>query len=387
MEKVNQLSSAQVLIMAVTAGICVANIYYNQPILQEIAISLHIDPKNIGTISPLAQAGYGLGLLFITPLGDKMDRKRLILYLQILLILALIGMSFASTLFQLYAASLAIGLFAVTAQVILPMAASLVTENKGKIVGIIFTGILIGVLTARVFSGFITEGLGWQYVYRISAILVALSALLMQTDFPSNKDRFNGSYLQLLQSVMLQLKRFHTLRVTALIGALAFGSLSSFWVTLTFYLSGSPFKYSTSVIGLFGLLAAGGALLAPFIGKLADKGNPRRSLTISLAFILVSIGALYVFHGSLISLLVAVLLIDIGVQAVQITNIALIYSLDTQANSRINTVYMTSYFIGGAGGAYIGLLAWNYGGWNMVLGQMAVFIVIALIASRSIRKS
>jgi predicted MFS family arabinose efflux permease len=387
MEKVNQLSSAQVLIMAVTAGICVANIYYNQPILNEIALSLHIDPKNIGTISPLAQAGYGLGLLFITPLGDKMDRKRLILYLQILLILALIGMSFASTLFQLYAASLAIGLFAVTAQVILPMAASLVTENKGKIVGIIFTGILIGVLTARVFSGFITEGLGWQYVYRISAVLVAISALLMQTDFPSNKDRFSGSYLQLLQSVMLQLKRFHTLRLTALIGALAFGSLSSFWVTLTFYLSGSPFKYSTSVIGLFGLLAAGGALLAPFIGKLADKGNPRRSLTISLAFILVSIGALYVFPGSLISLLVAVLLIDIGVQAVQITNIALIYSLDTQANSRINTVYMTSYFIGGAGGAYIGLLAWNYGGWNMVLSQMALFIVIALIASRSVRKS
>jgi len=387
MEKVNQLSSTQVLIMAVTAGICVANIYYNQPILNEIALSLRIDPKNIGTISPLAQAGYGLGLLFITPLGDKMDRKRLILYLQILLILALIGMSFASTLFQLYVASLAIGLFAVTAQVILPMAASLVTENKGKIVGIIFTGILIGVLTARVFSGFITEGLGWQYVYRISAVLVAISALLMQTDFPSNKDRFSGSYLQLLQSVMLQLKRFHTLRLTALIGALAFGSLSSFWVTLTFYLSGSPFKYSTSVIGLFGLLAAGGALLAPFIGKLADKGNPRRSLTISLAFILVSIGALYVFPGSLISLLVAVLLIDIGVQAVQITNIALIYSLDTQANSRINTVYMTSYFIGGAGGAYIGLLAWNYGGWNMVLGQMALFIVIALIASRSVRKS
>jgi predicted MFS family arabinose efflux permease len=387
MEKVNQLSSTQVLIMAVTAGICVANIYYNQPILNEIALSLHIDPKNIGTISPLAQAGYGLGLLFITPLGDKMDRKRLILYLQILLILALIGMSFASTLFQLYVASLAIGLFAVTAQVILPMAASLVTENKGKIVGIIFTGILIGVLTARVFSGFITEGLGWQYVYRISAVLVAISALLMQTDFPSNEDRFSGSYLQLLQSVMLQLKRFHTLRLTALIGALAFGSLSSFWVTLTFYLSGSPFKYSTSVIGLFGLLAAGGALLAPFIGKLADKGNPRRSLTISLAFILVSIGALYVFPGSLISLLVAVLLIDIGVQAVQITNIALIYSLDTQANSRINTVYMTSYFIGGAGGAYIGLLAWNYGGWNMVLSQMALFIVIALIASRSVRKS
>jgi len=385
MEKANGLSFTQVLIMAVTAGICVANIYYNQPILNEIALSLHIDPKHIGTISPLAQAGYGLGLLFITPLGDKMDRKRLILWLQVFLILALIGMSFAANFFQLYAASLAIGLFAVTAQVILPMAASLVTENKGKIVGTIFTGILIGVLTARVFSGFITESLGWQYVYRISAVLVALSALLMQTDFPSNKDRFSGTYIQLLQSVMLQLKRFHTLRVTALIGALAFGSLSSFWVTLTFYLSGSPFNYSAAIIGLFGLLAAGGALLAPVVGKLADKGSHKRSLMVSLLFVLVSLVALYLFPGSLVSLLVAVLLIDIGVQAVQITNIALIYTLDTQANSRINTVYMTSYFIGGAGGAYIGLLAWNYGGWNMVLAQMAIFITIALIASRSLK--
>jgi len=288
-----------------------------------IAKSLHIDPKNIGTISPLAQAGYGLGLLLITPLGDKMDRKRLILWLQILLIVSLIGMSFAANIAQLYCASLAIGLFAVTAQVILPMAASLVTENKGKIVGIIFTGILIGVLTARVFSGFITQAFGWQYVYRISAVLVAISALLMQTDFPSDKERFNGTYIQLLQSVMLQLKRFKTLRLTALIGALAFGSLSSFWVTLTFYLSGSPFNYSAAIIGLFGLLAAGGALLAPFIGKLADKGNPRRSLMVSLLFVLVSIGALYIFPGSLISLLVAVLFIDIGVQAVQITNLPL----------------------------------------------------------------
>ena len=291
-----KLSSIQILIMAITAGVCVANIYYCQPILNEIAKSLNLSRDDVGIIAPLSQAGYGLGLLFITPLGDKIDRKRLILYLQLLLITALIGMYLSTSLLSLYAASLAIGLFAVTAQVILPMAASLVTENRGKVVGIIFTGILIGILTARVFSGFITEWIGWKYVYLISAAIVAVTAILMQTDFPSVEDRFEGSYLKLLSSVIHQLKRFRTLRLAALLGALVFGALSSFWVTLTFYLSGDPFNYKPDIIGLYGLLAAGGALMAPLIGKISDKGkSPKKVLLLALTLIIVSIILLYLF--------------------------------------------------------------------------------------------
>jgi len=383
-----KLSSIQILIMAITAGVCVANIYYCQPILNEIAKSLNLNGDDVGIIAPLSQAGYGLGLLFITPLGDKIDRKRLILYLQLLLIAALIGMSFSTSLLSLYAASLAIGLFAVTAQVILPMAASLVTENRGKVVGIIFTGILIGILTARVFSGFITEWIGWKYVYLISAAIVGVTAILMQTDFPSVEDRFEGSYLKLLSSVIHQLKRFRTLRLSALLGALVFGALSSFWVTLTFYLSGDPFNYKPDIIGLYGLLAAGGALMAPLIGKISDKGeSPKKVLLLALTLIVVSIILLYLFPASNIALILTVILIDVGVQAVQTTNIALIYTLDTKANSRINTVYMTSFFIGGSLGAFAGIIAWKHGGWNVVLLQMIIFIVLAVIITLNINNN
>lgn len=383
-----KLSSIQILIMAITAGVCVANIYYCQPILNEIARSLNLNGDDVGIIAPLSQAGYGLGLLFITPLGDKIDRKRLILYLQLLLIAALIGMSFSTSLLSLYAASLAIGLFAVTAQVILPMAASLVTENRGKVVGIIFTGILIGILTARVFSGFITEWIGWKYVYLISAAIVGVTAILMQTDFPSVEDRFEGSYLKLLSSVIHQLERFRTLRLAALLGALVFGALSSFWVTLTFYLSGDPFNYKPDIIGLYGLLAAGGALMAPLIGKISDKGeSPKKVLLLALTLIVVSIILLYLFPASNIALILTVLLIDVGVQAVQTTNIALIYTLDTKANSRINTVYMTSFFIGGSLGAFTGIIAWKHGGWNVVILQMIIFIVLAVIITLNINNN
>jgi len=379
MSATQTLSFKQIMIMSVSAGICVANIYYSQPILANIARSLQIDVRSAGYISVFSQAGYGLGLLFLTPLGDKFDRKKLILWLQLLLIAALVGITFATGKLTLYAASVAIGLFAVAAQVILPMAASLVTENRGKVVAVIFTGILIGVLAARIFSGFVTDWLGWKFVYLISAVLVAISAVLMQADFPSSRDRFKGSYTDLLASVFVQFRRFPLLRRTAFVGALSFGILSSFWIALTFHLSGSPFFYSSEKIGLFGLLAVGGALAVPVFGKLADKSNnPKKSLIVSISLVLAAIALIAVFPHWLPAFWIAVVLLDLGVQATQVTNIALIYTLDPAANSRINTVYMTLYFIGGAVGASIGIFCWQTGGWNLVMAQLAVFAIAAL---------
>lgn len=388
MNESKTLSSKQILFMSATAGICVANIYYSQPILNQIASSLHISLKSAGYLSVLSQAGYGLGLFFITPLGDKIDRKRLILWLQIGLLISLGIMASATGIIALYIASLAIGLFAVTAQVILPMAASLTSENRGKIVGIIFTGILTGVLAARVVSGYISEYLGWRYVYIVSAALVLISAIIMQTDFPSTKDRFAGSYAQLLSSVACQFKRFSILRRTALVGALTFGTFSSFWVALTFHLSGAPFYFKSDTIGLFGLLAIGSALFVPVIGKLFDKyNNPKKSLLFTIGAVIVGLLILWIFPTSLIGLWLAVILIDIGVQATQVTNIALIYTLDATANSRINTVYMTLYFIGGALGAFVGISCWQLGGWNAVVIQMILFATIALHVAVSNKSS
>jgi predicted MFS family arabinose efflux permease len=364
--------------MTVAAGVCVANIYYNQPILKDIAAGFGLKAGNVGLISVFSQAGYGLGLFFLTPLGDKFDRKRLILILHFLLVAVLAGMTFANSINAVYAMSLMVGLLGVAAQVILPMAASLDPGNRGKNVGIIFTGILIGILFARVFSGFISQWLGWRYVYGISGGMVLVMAVLIFTSLPDKKSDFSGHYGQLLQSTLLQLKRFSLLRRTALLGGLVFGVFSSFWTTLTFQLSGPPFNYRTDTIGLFGILAIGGALLAPVFGKLADKGNPARSQVWTVVLIIAGVLLVKIFPGSLIALIVAVLLLDIGVQATQVTNVATIYTLDASAHSRINTGYMTSYFIGGAVGTLAGVLCWRTGGWALVTWQMLLWSLLAL---------
>jgi predicted MFS family arabinose efflux permease len=380
------LSKTQILMMSVTAGICVANVYYSQPILQAIASSLNTTTEKAGIVSVLSQIGYGLGLFFLTPIGDKVERKRLILYLQLGLILALLLVAYSPTLAVLYVGSLLIGVFSVVAQVILPMAASLVKENRGKIVAQIFTGILVGILVARVFSGFITGWLGWHYVYLISAAMVMVTTVMMQVDFPSSTDKFSGTYLGLLKSTLEQLSRFPLLRRTAVTGMLAFGLLSSFWVSLTFYLGDAPFRYPAAKIGMFGLLAAAGALLAPAFGKLADKSSPIRSLYFATGLSLISIIILKFFPGQIAAIWITVMLLDIGVQATQVTNIAIIYTLDPSANSRINTVYMTSYFIGGALGSYITIQLYNTGGWNWSTSFMVVLAIAAILNIMSLRK-
>lgn len=373
------ITRTQVFILAATAGIAVANVYYSQPIISLIASHFHTTEAKAGNISVLSQVGYGIGLFFLTPIGDMVERKKLILYLQIGLILSLLLVAFSSNLTVLYIASLLIGVFSVVAQVILPMAATLARENRGKIVAQIFTGLLIGILVARVFSGFVTAYLGWHYVYLISAVMVLGTAILMQADFPSIPAQFKGNYGGLLKSTFQQLGRFSLLRRTALTGMLAFGTLSAFWVTLTFYLSNSPFNYSASNIGMFGLLAAAGAIAAPVFGKLADKGSPSKSLLLSTALTLISILILKTFPGNVPAIWVTVVLMDIGIQATQVTNIALIYTLDEKANSRINTVYMTSYFIGGAISSFIAIQLFNSGGWSWSTTFMLVLAILAIL--------
>jgi len=371
------LSKSQITIMAIAAGICVANIYYNQPILKDIAKSLNTTEANVGLISVLAQAGYGFGLFFITPLGDKFNRKKLILSLQALLIVALLGMVFLENRIGIFAMSLIIGICSVAAQVILPMAASLEKNNKAKTISLIFSGILIGILAARVFSGYIAEWFGWHYVYALSAIMVFGTTLMVQFSLPDVPSQFTGNYVSLLQSAVFQIKRFVVLRRTALLGALVFGVFCSFWTTLTFHLSGNPFNYGTDTIGLFGLLAIAGALLAPYFGKLVDGGNAARSQLYTTGMVLFSVILLNVMPTSVWAIIIAVLLLDVGVQATQLINIATIYTLDEKANSRINTIYMTSYFIGGALGTFIGVQCWKIGNWNMVTWQLILMSFLA----------
>jgi predicted MFS family arabinose efflux permease len=288
-------------------------------------------------------------------------------------------MTIASSLFEIWVLSLLIGILSVSVQVILPMAASLDSETRGKTVGTIFSGILIGILAARVLSGFIAEWFSWRYVYGFSAIMTFIITLLLKVYLPNVSNEFKGHYFRLLQSTLEQIKRFSLLREAASTGGLLFGVFCSFWTILTFHLSAPPFNFHTGTIGFFGIVAIAGALMAPIFGKLADKGHSQRSLLMAVSLVIFSILLMKFLPTSLWALIISVLILDIGVQATQVTNVAMIYTLDETSHSRINTIYMTSYFIGGALGTFVGLLCWKHGGWSWVTWQMLLWTLLALV--------
>jgi predicted MFS family arabinose efflux permease len=372
-------SRGQVIVMAAVAGVTIANIYYSQPILANIAASIHASSAQIGNLPVLTQAGYGLGLFLLTPLGDMIDRKKLVVVLESLLCVALIAITRTTSLAGLYVTSFLIGVLAVSVQIIMPMAAALATqETKGRVVGMVFTGALTGILSARIMSGYIAEWLGWRWVYGISACLVLIAASIVARVLPALPSHHKGSYGGLLRSTLHQLGRFPLLRRASLLGALVFGAFCSFWTTLTFHLSGSPFNYRSDEIGLFGILAIAGALAAPVFGHLADKRNSALTQYLTIGLIIVSVLCIQWRPDSVLAFMLATVLLDIGVQATQVSSLAQIYALDEAAHSRINTVFVTTLFIGGAIGTYAGVLSWSVGGWGLVCWQLLLWSVLAL---------
>ncbi|HEX9510067.1 MAG TPA: MFS transporter [Puia sp.] len=372
-----KVSKFVIPLMAVSAGVIVANIYYNQPILKEIGQAVFTSESNAGKISMFSQLGYGIGMFFLLPLGDKLDRKKLIVFLSSLLFLSLIGLSYSRTIQQVYVLSFIVGVCSSPAQIILPMAATLGKANRGKTVGRVFAGILVGILGARVVAGGIAGWLGWRYVFRISAALILVSTILLRIYLPGIPPKFKGGYVQLLRSTLSLIAEYKVLWQAALLGAFTFGTFSSFWTTLTFHLSAPPIGYPPATIGLFGIIAIGGALVAPWFGKLADKGDHFKSLLFTVSLIVASILLMKVFPFSVVALCVGIFILDIGVQATQITNFTRIYSLHEHAHSRLNTIYMTTYFIGGAIGTFFGVLAWRWGGWELCTWQMLLWGCIA----------
>lgn len=373
------ITQKQLLVMSLATGVNVANIYYNQPILNNIADDLKISHLAVGNLPTLCQAGYGIGLLLVSPLGDKIDKKKLIIILHLLLAFCLFGLAFTTNIYILYILSFFIGLFAVSVQVIIPMAAVMSPKEKGKVVGTIFSGLLGGILIARTISGYITQWFeNWHFVFGISAILVLLCAFAIEKTLPNLEAHFNKNYFSLIKSSLLQLERFSLLRRNALLIAFVFGIFCSFWTTLTFRLAQEPFNYKSDVIGLFGILAIAGVVFAPKIGKLADRINPIFTKYLAVFMILISVLCIRWFENSLFAFILATILLDIGVQAVQISNLAQIYTLDEKAHSRINTAYMSTMFLGGAIGTFIGVFAWQMGEWNYVTGQLILWSFLSL---------
>jgi predicted MFS family arabinose efflux permease len=379
-----RLDSALVWLMALTCGLVVANIYYNQPLLAAIGRTFHISDSRASLIATATQVGYTLGMLLVVPLGDMLERKRLMLWMLLGAAACLGAAAIAPSFILLAVASILIGICSAVPQLLLPMAAHLAPEaDRGRIVGRIMSGLLIGILLSRTVSGFVGAHLGWRVVFEGAAgVMLALAGLLAWR-LPRDQPHFEGTYASLMRSLGTLVNELPPLRRSALVGASIFAAFSVFWTTLAFYLESPAYHYGSDVAGFFGLVGAVGALAAPMAGSLADKRGPRYAITAGILLSLASYLLLGLAGGWLIGLVIGVILLDVGVQSAHISNQTLVFSLRPEARSRLNTVYMTGYFTGGSLGSVIGGVAWTHFGWTGVCAVGAAFVALALALHRS----
>jgi predicted MFS family arabinose efflux permease len=365
--------------MTIGSGLVVANIYYNQPLLGKIAQTFGVTEAKAGTIAMLTQLGYATGLLFIVPLGDMLRRKRLILADFVLILVSLLLAAFAPNVYFLMGASFLIGATSVLPQLFIPLAAHLARpEVRGKAVGTVMSGLLIGILLSRTVSGFVGELWGWRAMFLIAAALMLVLWVALYLLLPEVNPDFKGSYKSLMQSLWPLLRQEPLLRLAAVRGGLAFAAFGGFWATLVFLLQGPPFHAGSGVAGAFGLVGALSALAAPLVGRLSDKRNTKHIVTAMIGLIILAF-VVFGFSGqSILGLVVGVILIDIGVQATHISNQTLVFSLNPQARNRLNTIYMVTYFLGGATGTFLATQAWKVWQWQGVVVVGLVCSVLAL---------
>jgi predicted MFS family arabinose efflux permease len=356
--------SGLLLLLATIAGISVANIYYNQPLLDGFRKSYPHSAAWVGAVPAATQLGYAGGMLLLAPLGDRFDRRALILWQTAGLCIALFCAATAPALSVLVAASLAIGVLGTIAQQAVPFAAEIAPPSaRGHAVGIVMSGLLLGILLARTAAGFVGEFFGWRAVFGASiVVLVALSVVIVMR-LPHSKPTSTLSYGQLLASMWHLTVELRGLREAAITGGAMFAGFSAFWSTLALLLAGPPFHLGPEAAGLFGIVGAAGALAAPLAGKSADRRGPRAVVTLSIGLTAVSFVVFALSGSSLIGLVIGVIVLDVGVQAAQISNQSRIYALKPEARSRVNTIYMVAYFIGGAIGSAVAAAVWPRFGW------------------------
>lgn len=381
-EKENELflSKSILWLMAIGAGLVVANNYYNQPLLGVIAKELGESESATSKVAMFTQMGYAAGLLLIIPLGDMFRRKKIILIDFFFIILSLVVFALSKSLIVMLAASFCIGLTSVVPQIFVPIAAQLSRpEEKGRNVGIVMSGLLIGILGSRVFSGVVGEYLGWRNVFLIAAGLMIILAVLIAWMLPNMQPTFKGTYGQLMGSVIRYARSIPSLQLASLRGALGFASFSAFWTTLTFRLQEAPYFQGSDVAGSLGLFGIAGALAATLVGQASGKVNKNKLIAIATFIMIVSWGVFGMGDSTYIGIIVGIILLDMGLQAMHVTNQTIVLSSQPEAANRLNTVYMVSYFIGGSIGTFVGGKAWGAYGWNGVVFTGAFFVSLCLV--------
>jgi len=374
------MSRGIVWLLAISTGCIVANIYYAQPLLADIAREFGLTVTQVGAVFMLTQIGMGTGMLVFVPLGDKYERRRLISTLLVAAAFALVFTASSPNVIWLSVASFVVGLTASTVQVIVPFAAHHAPEReRGRIVGTVLGGLLVGALLARTFSGVLGATFGWRAVYWAASVLMIGLAAVIRIALPISPPQVSLPWTKLMRSVVDLAREYQVLRESALIAGLLFFSFTALWTTLVFLLRTPPYHYGTSAAGTFGLLGAASAASAPFVGRLTDRKGSERTVFTAIAMTLAGYVVLLVAGRTLPGLIAGIVLVDIGVQAGHVANQSRIYVLVPTARARLNTFYMVGFFSGGALGSYFGPLGFTIGGWAGFCAFPLTALTVALV--------
>jgi len=374
------ISGAMALLFAVACGLAVANVYYAQPLLDTLAATFGIRPATVGIVITITQVGYGLGLLLVVPLGDLVDRRRLIVGQSLLSVIALLCVALAPSASMLLPAMAAVGVLAVVTQVLVAYAAIMAPPGeRGRVVGIVTSGIIVGILLARAVSGTLSDLFGWRSVYLVSAAATLLVSGLLWKALPQNvRPAVRIPYPQLIRSVFMLFVEEPVLRIRAVLAMLIFMAITMLLTPMVLPLTAAPFSLSHTQVGLFGLAGAAGALGAARAGRLADRGRAQRTTGIGLVVMLLSWGLIALLPWSIWAMVIGVVTIDFGLQSVHVSNQSLIYRVRPEAQSRLTAGYMIFYSIGSATGSIASTMVYAHAGWNGVCIAGAIISGIAL---------
>ncbi|MFD0697728.1 MFS transporter [Paenibacillus sp. GCM10027628] len=378
------ISAWIILILAIACGVIAANLYYAQPLVGPISSAIGLSSGAAGLIVTLTQIGYGIGLLFIVPLGDILENRKLVVTLLLLTTIVLTIAAAVKSALLFLAVSLFIGLGSVAAQVLVPYAAHLSPDaTRGRNVGNVMSGLLLGIMLARPVSSLVAEFMGWRAIFVVSAAMIFVLALVLAKLLPVRQPTINTQYPKLLGSMMHLLKTTPILRRRSIYHACVFGTFSLFWTTVPLLLTSPTFHFSQKGVALFALVGVSGAIAAPVAGRLADRGWVRPATGLALASVIIAAILPLVIQGgstfALVTLVVAAILLDMGVSANLVLGQRAIFSLGAEFRSRLNGLYMAIFFAGGAIGSATGGWAYALGGWKAALLIGIALPTIAMI--------
>lgn len=383
-EPQQDIASWMIILLAAACGIIVANLYYAQPLIGPIAAATGIAPEAAGLIVTLGQIGYVLGLLFIVPAADLLENRKLVISLMVVTCLALIGAACAQSALQFFSVAFVIGVSSVGAQVLVPYAAHMSPpETRGRAVGNVMSGLLMGILLARPLASLVADWFGWHAIFGLSAAAIALLALVLARYLPPRQPPAAMSYGSLLASMWQLLKQTPVLRRRSFYHAMIFAAFSLFWTASPLFLAAAPFHLSQQGIALFAFAGVIGVIAAPIAGRVADRGWSRPATGLAMIAVALAFLLTHFWSGgrdsSLVILLVAAILLDFGVSANLVLSQRAIYALGGEIRSRLNGLFMATFFIGGAAGSALG--GWSYaaGGWHATSLLGFVFPVLALL--------